>query len=90
MKCLEPWFKPWMNWNNYGNGRKERNWSIDHQIPASWFEYKTTDGPEFRECWALDNLKPLECTLNARKQDRESIEILIKYCIIMIKLYYND
>lgn len=62
---LESKFKPEMNWNNYG-----KYWHIDHIKPKSWFKYETEDDPEFKSCWAISNLQPLEATINMSKQNR--------------------
>jgi len=62
---LESKFKPEMNWENYG-----KYWHIDHIRPKSWFKYETTEDSEFKACWALSNLQPLEATINVSKQDR--------------------
>ena len=61
---LESKFEPWMTWENYGK------WHVDHIIPKSHFKYRSTDDPEFKKCWALDNLQPLDGIENMRKGDR--------------------
>jgi len=65
MLHLESKFKPEMNWDNYGS-----YWHIDHVKPKSWFEYDALDSEAFKQCWALDNLQPLEASLNCSKQNR--------------------
>jgi hypothetical protein len=62
---LESKFSYEMNWENYGS-----YWHIDHKRPKSWFSYKSIDDPEFRSCWALSNLQPLEASINTSKQNR--------------------
>lgn len=62
---LESKFSPEMSWENYGS-----YWHIDHKRPKSWFSYSSVDDPEFRTCWSLDNLQPLEATINVSKQAR--------------------
>lgn len=62
---LESKFESWMNWDNYGHGRGK--WTIDHIKPDSSFDYKSVDDKEFQECWALDNLQPLEFIANVKK-----------------------
>jgi len=64
MKHLESKFESWMTWGNYGK------WHIDHIKPKSLFKYKTTKDSEFRKCWALENLQPLEAGENHRKGNR--------------------
>ena len=61
MKHLENRFEPWMTWKNYGK------WHIDHIKPKSLFQYETAEDPEFRKCWSLENLQPLEMGANIRK-----------------------
>lgn len=65
MEHLEKKFTPEMNWDNYGT-----YWHIDHIRPKSWFEYTSTDSEAFKQCWALDNLQPLEASLNCSKGNR--------------------
>lgn len=60
---LEVQFQPGMSWDNYGE------WHIDHIKPVSQFTYTTTDDPEFKECWSLDNLQPLWATDNLKKSN---------------------
>lgn len=65
MGHLESLFKPGMTWANYG-----KYWHIDHKIPASWFIYDDADSEEFKKCWALSNLQPLEASQNVKKNNR--------------------
>lgn len=62
MKHLEKKFTSQMNWDNYGN-----YWVIDHIKPRSLFHYQSANDPEFKECWALRNLQPLEKIANLKK-----------------------
>ena len=57
---LEFLFDELMSWQNYGS-----YWHIDHIKPQSLF---TID--EFKQCWALDNLQPLEAIANMRKSNK--------------------
>lgn len=59
---LESLFESWMTWDNYGNG-----WHIDHIIPRSVFNFQTPEDIDFKRCWALSNLQPLEASANLRK-----------------------
>jgi hypothetical protein len=59
---LEKQFTPEMSWNNYGT-----YWHIDHKIPISVFNYKTATDIDFKKCWSLKNLRPLEAKENIRK-----------------------
>jgi len=62
---LEKRFKPGMTWENYGT-----YWSIDHKIPISAFNFEKPDDIDFRLCWTLKNLQPLEVGANSRKKDK--------------------
>ena len=62
MKRLEDLFDENMNWENQGS-----YWEIDHIKPKSLFEYKSPKDSEFKKCWALSNLQPLEKNENRRK-----------------------
>lgn len=62
---LEHKFKEGMTWQNYG-----KYWHIDHIKPVSWFKYTSPDDKEFKMCWALSNLQPLEKHANLSKQNR--------------------
>ena len=65
---LESLWESWMSWENYGNRPGE--WTIDHIRPQSVFHYTSLDDPEFQECWALSNLRPLEFIANIKKGNR--------------------
>lgn len=65
---LEKQFKPWMNWQNYGNGYNK--WNIDHKKPDSLFNYKSIKDEEFQKCWALSNLKPMDSIENIKKGNK--------------------
>lgn len=60
---LESQFEDWMTWENHGVWHPtEKRWHIDHIKPQSVLLEGVTsmDDPKFRECWALENLRPLE------------------------------
>lgn len=61
MSHLERQFLPGMTWENKGE------WHIDHIVPRSSFEYESPDDPEFKQAWALTNLRPLWAIDNIRK-----------------------
>lgn len=69
---LEKQFEPWMNWNNHGLLKNDgvQKWQIDHIIPHSSFHYESMDCEEFRKCWALENLRPLEAFANRLKGNK--------------------
>ena len=62
MKHLETQFDDKMNWDNYGS-----YWWIDHIKPRSLFNYTVPEDPEFKGCWSLQNLQPLEKIENIKK-----------------------
>jgi hypothetical protein len=65
---LEAQWEPWMSWDNYGPYRKDRRtWQIDHIIPQSKLKYSSMEDEEFKKCWSLDNLRPLEAMKNIKK-----------------------
>ena len=69
---LEKLWAPWMNWDNYGGrpNNKNKTWWIDHIKPQSLLPYKSLDDPFFIECWALNNLRPLEKISNIKKGNK--------------------
>lgn len=72
MEYLEAQFEPWMNWKNHGRyvlgGRNK--WHIDHIIPQSSFKFEFYTDPEFKKCWALSNLRPLDALTNIKKSNK--------------------
>lgn len=65
MRHLEKQFSPKMTWDNYGS-----YWEIDHIKPKSLFHYKNPEDKEFQQCWALNNLQPLEVNQNRSKHNK--------------------
>ncbi len=65
MKHLGSKFDENMSWDNYGS-----YWWIDHKKPRSLFNYEKPEDEEFKECWALENLQPLEAIANRRKGNK--------------------
>ena len=65
MKHLERQFDKNMTWDNYGS-----YWEVDHIKPKILFRYNTPEDPEFKKCWALENLQPLEKSANRKKHDK--------------------
>lgn len=59
---LEKLFTSEMNWGNYGTV-----WEIDHKIPIAVFNFEKPEHIDFRLCWSLKNLQPLESKKNASK-----------------------
>lgn len=62
-KHIEKQFKPGMSWDNYGL----RGWHIDHIIPRSAFNFRSSQDSDFHRCWALKNLQPMWAKENIRK-----------------------
>mgnify|MGYP001265623046 CR=1 FL=1 len=58
---LESQFTDGMSWENMSE------WHIDHIRPVASFNYDSTDHPEFKQCWALENLQPMWATDNMSK-----------------------
>ena len=70
---LESQFEDWMTWENHGNWHPtEKRWHIEHIKPQSVLLEGVTsmDDPKFRECWALENLRPLEAMENIIKGNK--------------------
>ena len=65
IKHLESKFDNKMSWDNYGS-----YWWIDHIKARSLFKYETAEDPEFKKCWALENLQPLEKIKNIKKGNK--------------------
>ena len=70
---LESQFEDWMTWDNHGVLHPtEKRWQIDHIKPQSVMleDVTSMDDPKFRECWALENLRPLEARENILKGNK--------------------
>lgn len=74
---LEKLWEPWMNWDNWGLYRATNwkdddpstwTWQIDHIKRHREFKYDSLAHPEFKECWALSNLRPLSAKENVIRQ----------------------
>ena len=65
IKHLESQFIIGMTWENYGS-----YWEIDHIIPRSAFNFTSPDDSQFKFCWSLNNLQPLECSKNRSKGNK--------------------
>lgn len=64
MKHLERQFDNKMSWDNYGG-----YWAVDHIKAKSLFNYTFPDDSEFKQCWSLKNLQPLEKIKNIKKRN---------------------
>ena len=65
IKYLEKKFDEKMNWDNYG-----KYWAVDHIKPKTLFTYNSENDLEFKQCWALKNLQPLEKIQNIKKGNK--------------------
>lgn len=70
---IEKQFEPWMTWKNWGiynfNSWDDNNiytwtWNIDHIIPQSVLPCDSMEHPNFKKCWALENLRPYSAKQN--------------------------
>jgi len=59
---LEKLFKPGWTWDNYGT-----IWHIDHKIPVAVFNFERPEDIDFKICWSLKNLQPLDASENMSK-----------------------
>lgn len=68
---LEAQFEDWMTWDNLGLTAKKlkQTWQIDHIKPVNTFNITSTDCEDFKKCWALENLRPLDSYINATRPD---------------------
>lgn len=73
---------PWMSWDNYGkynaktwddNDPSTWKWELDHIIPHSIFNYNSIEHPDFKKCWALENLRPYSAKQNMVDGARRSL-----------------
>ncbi len=70
MQHLEKQFDKKMSWDNYGS-----YWHIDHIVPKSSFKILEIGDDEFKACWCLTNLRPLEAIANISKGSK--LELII-------------
>lgn len=70
---LESKFEPWMSWDNWGVYKKDSwkdndsstwTWQIDHIISQSLLPYQSMTDENFKKCWSLNNLRPLNSKQN--------------------------
>jgi len=61
-KYLENQFDENMTWGNYGS-----YWVIDHIVPIAAHNFEKPEDEDFKKCWALSNLQPLESIKNKTK-----------------------
>ncbi len=67
-KHLESQFESWMSWDNWGvYDGNNKVWHIDHIYPQSKLPFDNLKHPNFKKCWALENLMPIEARENLSK-----------------------
>jgi hypothetical protein len=54
-----------MSWDNYGLGKGK--WNIDHIKPLASFSFSSYTDTDFKQCWDLNNLRPLWHSDNCSK-----------------------
>lgn len=82
---LESQFTSEMSWNNMGE-----YWEIDHIIPLNLFHYDTEQDEQFKTCWSLANLRPLEKIANkSRPKDGSDMSQEIRDKILGQNLKYS-
>lgn len=82
---LELQFDENMTWENMGS-----YWEIDHIVPLNLFSYETEQDEQFKICWSLANLRPLEKIANkSRPKDGSDILEEQKKQILGQSLYYD-
>lgn len=75
---LESQFTPKMSWDNIGE-----YWEVDHIVPLNLFHYETEQDEQFKICWSLANLRPLEKIANkSRPKDGRDIPEEVKNKIL--------
>jgi hypothetical protein len=76
---LEKQFESWMTWENRGrytvkswndDDASTWTWNIDHIIPQSKLPYTNMEDDNFKQCWALENLRPLSAKQNILEENR--------------------
>jgi hypothetical protein len=68
---LESLFTPQMNWKNHSKDTKGFRWEVDHIVPRCELKYDSLDHPNFKKCWQLSNLRPLEQSLNNQRHHKK-------------------
>jgi hypothetical protein len=95
---IESSFDWWMTWKNNGiynpktwddNDPSTWTWQLDHIIPHSFFKYTSMDSEEFRQCWALENLRPLSAKENLLKGNKIDKEVFDKLYPILVEKAKN-
>lgn len=75
---IETLFSENMTWDNYGT-----YWELDHIIPKSKFVFNSTRDLQYKICWSMLNLRPVEVDYNRqRPEDGSDISESLKYKIM--------
>ena len=66
-----------MKWSNHGRPTKPNQfrWQADHIKPRSSFSYTSIEDDDFKECWALENLLPMEAKMNYYKSNKKLMQL---------------
>lgn len=68
---FESQFEAWMRWDNNGRVPKgqvrKQHWQMDHIRPRREFNYTSIDDEDFKKCWSLNNLQPIDAIDNITK-----------------------
>ena len=73
VKHIESKFIKKMSWSNHGRPAKSNQfrWQVDHIKPRSSFSYTSIEDDDFKECWSLVNLMPIEAKMNSYKSNKK-------------------
>jgi hypothetical protein len=66
VKHIESQFTGGMTWDNHSM----KVWHLDHIRPVASFNFDSAEHPDFKKCWALNNLQPLWAQDNIRKGNK--------------------
>jgi hypothetical protein len=69
MERLQSTIPEGYTWGDYLSGVLE----LDHIVPVRDFDFKSADDPEFRRCWALENLRLLTKEDNLTRRYRNHV-----------------
>lgn len=77
IKHVESKFTKRMKWSNYGRPTKPNQfrWQMDHIKPRSSFSCTSIEDDDFKECWALENLLPMEAKMNYYKSNKKLMQL---------------
>ena len=64
VKHIEDQFGPRMSWDNHARSTQGFRWEVDHITSRSQLRYDSFSHPNFKKCWSLDNLRPIDAKEN--------------------------